>query len=244
MENRGKILVIDDDPTIRHLLHVMLKGEGYPVEVAEDGAEGLEKYKTFRPDLLILDIMMPKMDGYTFLLELKKIADTRSVSIIVLTAQEQMRDIFKLEGVNDYVVKPFDMEDFLRKVHKRLASQRKKILVADDEPDVVDLIQTRLTISGYDVIAASDGLAALEKAKQEHPDLIVLDIMMPKLDGLNICRMLKFDSKYKNIRIILLTARVQDYDRLLGQEVGADAYLTKPFDGEVLLHTIKRLVWD
>jgi len=244
MDQQRKILVIDDDPTTRHLLQVTLKGQGYAVESAADGNEGLSKYKNFRPDLLVLDIMMPNMDGFTFLLELKKIADIRSVAIIVLTAKDQMRDIFKLEGVNDYVVKPFDMDALLRKIQKRLTTHRKKILVVDDEPDVVDLITSRLGISGYDVITAADGLAALEIAKTEHPALIVLDVMMPKLDGLDVCRMLKFDNKFKDIRIIMLTARVQDTDRLLGQEVGADAYLTKPFDGDVILHTIKRLLWD
>ena len=244
MGNPQKILVVDDDPTIRHLLKTSLQNQGFEVEIAADGEEGLVKFKSFKPELLILDIMMPRMDGYTFLLELKKIADIRSVATIILTAKEQMRDIFKLEGVNDYIVKPFDMESLLRKIKKKLAVKKKKILVVDDERDVVDLIETRLDLSGYEVLNAYDGLSALEIAKSQKPDLIVLDIMMPKLDGFNICRMLKFDNKYKDIRVILLTARVQEEDRLLGQEVGADAYLTKPFDGEVLLHTIKQLLWD
>lgn len=118
----------------------------------------------------------------------------------------------------------------------------KRILVVDDESQLVDMIKIRLEANGYDVITAYDGQAALDKARKEIPDLIILDLMMPKLDGYTVCRMLKFDAKYKKIPVIMLTARAQDKDKELGKEVGAEAYVTKPFEPADLLSKIKELL--
>ena len=120
----------------------------------------------------------------------------------------------------------------------------KKILVVEDEVEINELVCSRLEISGYEVISAQDGLEGLEKARKEMPDLIILDIMMPKLNGYHVCRMLKFDEKYKSIPIIFLTARGQQYDKDVGKEVSADSYIAKPFDGEVLLKEVNRLLGE
>ncbi|MDD5355218.1 MAG: response regulator [Candidatus Omnitrophica bacterium] len=117
----------------------------------------------------------------------------------------------------------------------------KKILVVDDETQLVEMVKMRLEANGYDVIVAYDGQDGLDKARQEKPDLIILDLMLPKIDGYKVCRMLKFDEKYKNIPIIMFTARAQAEDEKLGKEVGADAYVTKPFEPQVLLGKIKSL---
>ena len=116
------------------------------------------------------------------------------------------------------------------------------ILIVDDEKDLVSMVKLRLEAAGYDTIEAYDGQEALTKAQNEKPDLIILDLMLPIMDGYKVCRMLKFDSRYKSIPIILFTARVQDSDKDLGKEVGADAYLTKPFEAEVLLSKVKELL--
>lgn len=117
----------------------------------------------------------------------------------------------------------------------------KKILVVDDEAQLIDMVKMRLEANGYDVITAYNGQEGLDKARRESPDLIILDLMLPKIDGYKVCRMLKFDEKYKNIPIILFTARAQQEDEKLGKEVGADAYITKPFEPQVLLEKIKQL---
>jgi DNA-binding response OmpR family regulator len=117
----------------------------------------------------------------------------------------------------------------------------KRILVVDDEMQLVDMVKMRLEANGYSVISAYDGQDGLDKARKERPDLIILDLMLPKIDGYKVCRMLKFDEKYKNIPIILFTARAQQEDEKLGKEVGADAYITKPFEPQVLLDKIKSL---
>ncbi|MBU0630918.1 MAG: response regulator [Candidatus Margulisbacteria bacterium] len=119
-------------------------------------------------------------------------------------------------------------------------SLKMKALVVDDEPDVRSLIEVLLASSGYSVITASDGQQALEKARVEHPDIILLDVMLPKLDGYKVARMLKFDENFKHIPIIMLTAKVTDRDKEMGIETGADIYLTKPFEAENLLAAMER----
>jgi len=118
----------------------------------------------------------------------------------------------------------------------------KKILIVDDEEDLIDMVSLRLESYGYQVIRASDGQEGLDKARNENPDLIILDLMLPKIDGYKVCRMLKFDEKYKKIPVILFTARTQAADMKLGEEVGADAYLTKPFEPNMLLTKISQLL--
>ena len=118
----------------------------------------------------------------------------------------------------------------------------KRILIVDDEKDIADTLKFRLEATGYEVIVSYDGQDGLNRAKTGSPDLIILDLMLPKIDGYKVCRMLKFDETYKHIPIILFTARIQDDDKKTGMEVGADAYITKPFEASVLLAKIKELL--
>ena len=118
----------------------------------------------------------------------------------------------------------------------------KRILIVDDEADLVEVLALRLEANGYEVLRASDGQEGMDKARSEKPDLIILDLMLPKIDGYKVCRMLKFDEKYKKIPIILFTARAQEADKKTGEDVGCDTYITKPFDPQVLLAKIKELI--
>ena len=115
----------------------------------------------------------------------------------------------------------------------------KKILIVDDEVDLVKTIKFSMEAEGYMVLASYNGEDALNQARKENPDLIVLDIMLPKLDGYKVCRLLKFDEQYKNIPILMLTAKTQQKDKLLGKETGADEYITKPFDMDELMEKVK-----
>ena len=109
-----KILIVDDDKSALNLLQSFFVGKGYDVQTAADGVEGLEKVRQWSPDIVLLDVMMPRMDGYGFVREMKKDAKLRSLPIIVLTAREMMRDVFLQEGIKDYVVKPYDPEELLK----------------------------------------------------------------------------------------------------------------------------------
>lgn len=117
-----------------------------------------------------------------------------------------------------------------------------KILVVDDEPDAVELIEFNLKAAGYEVLTAVDGANALKKARSLLPNLIVLDLMLPEVDGLEVCKLLRRDAKTMGIPIIMLTAKAAEIDRVLGLELGADDYMTKPFSPRELVLRVKRLL--
>jgi len=116
------------------------------------------------------------------------------------------------------------------------------VLVVDDDPVIQKLLQVNFEMEGYRVITASDGLEGLEKARASHPNAVVLDVMMPKMDGLEVARTLKGDSATKAIPIILLSAKAQQADIQAGSSTGADDYLTKPFDPLELLDRVANLI--
>src|SRR4030042_4011129 len=118
----------------------------------------------------------------------------------------------------------------------------KKILVVDDEAQLVDMVKVRLEANNYLVLTAFDGQEGLEKACKDNPDLIILDLIVPKMDGYKVCGLLKADTRYNKIPIIMFTARAQETDIQMGKEVGANAYLTKPFEPQMLLGKIKELL--
>jgi DNA-binding response OmpR family regulator len=117
-----------------------------------------------------------------------------------------------------------------------------KILVVDDEPDLLELIDTNLTAAGFDVLMADSGAEALRKARALQPQLILLDVMLPGLDGLEVCRMLRRDPATGSIPIVMLTARAAEIDRIVGLELGADDYITKPFSMRELVLRVKKLL--
>ena len=118
----------------------------------------------------------------------------------------------------------------------------KKILLVEDEPEFRLALRTRLEANGYDIIEAEDGATGLNTARHQNPDLIILDVMLPKMDGFKVARLLKFDVKHKHIPLMMLTVMSQASDRKMGQAVGADAYLTKPYQPQELLDTISTLI--
>jgi DNA-binding response OmpR family regulator len=118
----------------------------------------------------------------------------------------------------------------------------KRILIVDDEPDIVETLRMHLELENFECLVAHDGHRGLERAQNENPDLIILDLMLPGMDGYKVCRLLKFDERYKKIPVIMLTAQVQDEDRHLGEETGADHYMTKPFSVEKLIAKIRELL--
>jgi DNA-binding response OmpR family regulator len=117
-----------------------------------------------------------------------------------------------------------------------------KILVVDDEPDAVEMLEFNLKSNGYDVVTAADGEEALTKARAVLPDLILLDLMLPEVDGMEVCKILRRDPRTSGIPIIMLTAKAAEIDRVLGLELGADDYVTKPFSLRELVLRVKRLL--
>jgi DNA-binding response OmpR family regulator len=119
----------------------------------------------------------------------------------------------------------------------------KKILIVDDEPHILMMVSSRLKAGGYEVITASDGKSGLALARAENPDLVLLDIMMPGVDGYEVCSELKHDERFQKIPVILFTAKASEEDERIGiEDCGADAYLKKPFDPNSLLEKVAELL--
>ena len=119
--------------------------------------------------------------------------------------------------------------------------QKRKILVVDDEAYILHILNFSLGAEGYEVITAADGEEAIEKAREESPDLVVLDVMMPKKDGYEAFRVLKSDPETSNIPVILLTAKGREIDKKVGQQVGADYYIVKPFSPTRLIERVQEI---
>ncbi len=121
-------------------------------------------------------------------------------------------------------------------------ADKKRILLVDDEVDFIEVLRIRLEDNNYEVIVAYDGEEGLERAEKEEPDLIILDIMLPKISGFDVCRKLKIDENFKNIPIVMLSAKFQANDIKFGMAMGADAYITKPFEPQVLIEKMRELL--
>lgn len=120
--------------------------------------------------------------------------------------------------------------------------ENKRILIVDEEGFFVAPIKMFLEKNGFETIVASDGISGLQKARKESPDLILLDLMLPGIDGFLVCRLLKFDEKYRHIPIVIISAKDSERDKKLGKECGADMYLTKPVDPRNVLKTIRNFL--
>ncbi len=117
----------------------------------------------------------------------------------------------------------------------------KTVLLIDDESELLESLKKRISSAGFEVITAGDGLSGLSIARTKNPDLIILDTMIPKLNGFKVARFLKYDDNFKHIPIIFLTAKAEEHDKQMGKAVGGDLYITKPFDDEELLDSIHTL---
>lgn len=119
---------------------------------------------------------------------------------------------------------------------------KRTILVVDDEPDVVGLVSSNLKTAGFAVITAADGTEALEKAREEKPDLVILDVMLPEMSGLDVCRAIRTNPELSATPIIMLTAKADEIDQVVGLEIGADDYITKPFSPRVLVSRVQAIL--
>ena len=118
---------------------------------------------------------------------------------------------------------------------------KKRILVVDDSLLALEMNKAQLEEAGYEVLTAKDGQEGLDLARKESPDVVLLDLMLPKLDGYKVCRMLKFDKAFENIPVVIFSAKGSDADKKLAEQAGADAYMVKPFDFKLFTQTIQKL---
>ena len=204
-EHSPVVLVIDDDSNAIYLLQENLTEAGYQVLGALHGVEGLQKARELKPFAIILDILMPHKDGWQVLHELKADATTRDIPVVLLSIVDQ-KDLGYRLGAFDYLLKPFERETILAAL-QRISPAHHHLLVVDDDPHVVDLVRQLLDDQPYEIETAVDGQAALEAIAQRQPDIILLDLLMPRLDGFGVLEYLHRTPRYRDIPVIVLTAK-------------------------------------
>ncbi len=254
----GTLLIIDDNTMNRDMLSRRLEREGYAVVTASSGREGLDLIASEDFDLVLLDILMPEMDGYQVLQTLKEDPRTSAMPVIMLTAVHEIDSVIRcLElGVDDYLTKPFNIPfvksriaAVLRGRPARLPDEENgvpadhsRILIIDDNAMNRDMLSRRLEREGYAVVAASSGREGLDLIASEDFDLVLLDILMPEMDGYQVLGALKEDPRTFAMPVIMLTAvtDVESVKRCI--DLGAADYLIKPFNSDLLKSRIEAVI--
>jgi PAS domain S-box-containing protein len=199
------VMVIDDDPAVRELITRALAPLAVRVEGITKGQEALERCREEEPDAIVLDVMMPGMDGWAVLKELKAHEDTRDIPVIMHTVSHEREMGFAL-GAVDFVVKPVEPKRLARVIASHFRGGG-PILVVDDDPDARDLITRALDHAGHEVIEAKNGAEALKILERRTPRLIVLDLMMPEVDGFDVLEHLLHQHRQEQIPVVVVTAK-------------------------------------
>jgi two-component system alkaline phosphatase synthesis response regulator PhoP len=257
---KHKILIIDDDKEFVGAIQTTLESSGFEVAAAFDGKEGLKKTKKQKPDLVILDLMLPEKDGLSVCQDLKSDDLTESIPILMLTSlgkksegKEGAEILSKGHKAEAYLEKPIEPEVLVKKARELIerpdwmAEKRPKVLFIDDDPDFFAAMTMALDKYEFDIVISKTGEDGLLKAISENPDIILLDVMLPEKDGYAVCRELKEGEKTKNIPVIMLTAvgeklTVPDYAGVIARSHQADDYIEKPVEPKEIIDRIRMLI--
>jgi signal transduction histidine kinase/CheY-like chemotaxis protein len=213
------VLVIEDDPAAADLIERVLVKEGYHVIKANGGKQGVDLAKKYKPFVITLDIMMPDKDGWSVLAELKKENEVKDIPVIVISVLDSL-DIGYALGAKEYLTKPVQKEKLLEAIESCVPDIIKldgHVLIVDDEEDAQDLLTKMLTKRGWKTEVANNGQEALDKANSNKPSLILLDLMMPVMDGFAFMREIQKNKDLKNIPVVVVTARnltAKEFDEL------------------------------
>ena len=252
---KGTILVIEDTTLNMKLVRTLLQLREYTVLEATAAEKGIELAREHHPDLILMDIQLPGMDGLTATRLIRQDPELKEMTVVALTSYAMQGDEEKAltAGCNGYISKPIDTRNFIETVTRYLKKEaaglekknfagKNRILIVDDEPLNVKLLKSMLVKDEYEVISAYNGEGALKRTSEECPDLILLDIMMPDLDGYEVTRRLKSDVQTKDIPIMLITALNGRDDKIKGLQVGADEFLNKPVNASELRTRVQSLL--
>ncbi|MCC2671591.1 MAG: domain S-box, partial [Armatimonadetes bacterium] len=210
--NRTPLLVIDDDPTVHDLVRRFLAREPFVVESAFSGEEGLRRARELHPAVITLDVMMPHMDGWTVLSELKKDPQIARIPVIMVTIVDDRGMGFTL-GAVEYLTKPLDRTRLVTVLNKyRRTPQDHTALVVEDDPSSRELLRRMLEKEGWGVTEAENGRQALTSVTETVPDLILLDLLMPEMDGFEFIRELRARKEWRSVPVIVVTAKQLDSD--------------------------------
>lgn len=253
MRANHSILVVDDNELNRDLLRRNLEPEGYQIVLATNGVEAMELAAVERFDLVLLDLLMPEMDGFSVLQHMKSIPLLRDVPIVVVSALSEPEHIHRCVklGAADYIVKPINAALVKARVWRHLAhsslhhqgidpartrdqSQGAHILVIDDQVLNRDLLALRLTKMGYMAKTAESAAAAMGVLEHEDIDLILLDLMMPEVDGFQFLEQLRAIPRFAKMPVIILSAEDTSDAMVRGLSLGAEDYVVKPYYAPLL----------
>lgn len=246
------LLIVDDNAMNRDMLARRLEREGYRITTAAGGEEALKLVLEQDFDLVLLDILMPDIDGYKVLEHLKADARTREIPVVMLTAVHEMDSVVRCfeMGVEDYLTKPFNIPFVKSRISSCLRSttvkgktedkdnqsgdEEHRLLIVDDNAMNRDMLARRLEREGYHITTAAGGRQALELVGDGIYDLILLDILMPDMDGYEVLEKLKSNGATREIPVIMLTAvnEVESVKHCI--DLGAEDYLIKPFNAVLL----------
>ncbi len=202
----GTVLVIDDDPNVHDILRRTLPREGFRVEGAMDGASGIEQARNLRPDVILLDVLMPGVDGWSVLSSLKEDPDLREIPVVMVTMLGDRRLAFSL-GAAEYLTKPVEPARLVPLLRRLCPRPDGTILIVDDDPAVRDRLARLILEGGWTPVEAENGAEALERLEEVRPDLILLDLVMPELDGFGFLDALRAAHTGDEPPIVVLTAK-------------------------------------
>jgi two-component system cell cycle response regulator len=245
------ILVVDDNPTNLRLAADVLKCEGYEILKAIDAEEAQQIIAQGRPELVLLDIALPGMDGLTLTRKLRAEEKTKRLIIVALTAFAMKGDEQKARdaGCDGYITKPIDtralpgqVAAYLRAGQPQPAKAALKILVIEDSPSDLKLAQHVLLSAGHNVRGAEAVEEALQAVKRDKPQIILLDLLLPGTDGLMLARKLKSDPATRDIPIVAATSFPEGFPRADVLAAGCNAYLVKPINTRHLPELLEQVV--
>jgi CheY-like chemotaxis protein len=237
------VLVIDDDLSARDLLKSYLGKIGYQVAVAEDGQEGLMLARKLRPNAITLDVMMPNMDGWEVLTQLKADVDLAHIPVIMLTIMED-KDLGYSLGASEYLIKPVSRDQLATVLRKyRVEKSPCTVMIIEDDAATREMTVRMLHKSFWNVIQAENGAKALEVLKARKPDVILLDLMMPEMDGFEFINQLRHHPEWVDIPVVVLTAKdITVEDRIWLSHRVDTVFQKGAYRREELLLEVRRLL--
>jgi PAS domain S-box-containing protein len=238
-----RILIVDDDDDFRTLMKTQLSYAGYTVFDARDAASAIHIARTAHPDVITVDLLMPGVDGWSFIDRLRQAPDLANIPIVVVSGAANAKHDSRLPIDVSVIAKGEGHDRLLREISLALAGRRgARILVAEDDADLRGVLTTSLTRNGHHVIAVRDGAEALAAIERDQIDLLVLDLIMPNIDGFEVLARLKEIQKDTTLPVIVVSGTDRALSELRALRLGANVYLTKPIEAAALTEEVTRLL--
>jgi CheY-like chemotaxis protein len=243
----GKILVVEDDLVCAEMIKTRLAKQGYKVLVAPTGEDGIRLAQEEMPDLILMDMLLPGIHGLEATIQLKKNPQTKNIPIFALTSMNSP-DFIKAcyqDGICVFLRKPYDFKELLTNIQRYIPDDKarsKKVMIINDNPDLISVMTTTLKEYGFEVISAPEGMIRVDDVHKKKPDLILLDIDMLEDWGITVFKILKKSDATMSIPVVL-TANQLSPDELkeLAAQLGAEAYVTESDGLEEIIPEIEKI---